>query len=214
MTINPVIIKLCDRNNSTGKVTILRKLTVLVLFSIVFTSLGQPADAAVRRRITIKTTPPGALVYIDDQEIGVTPVSTSFTYYGTRKIQIVKDGYETVTVLREIKPPWYQIPGIDFVTENLMRREFRDERLLQFKLVPLRIRTTEELIRRGQELKQRASQGVVAPPGTQPRSLRRSYPNMPSNPSGIPAGNRRPTVPRPLSPQRQQQQIPQTLPQR
>ena len=42
--------------------------------------LCQPVNAAVRRRITIKTSPPGALVYIDDQEIGVTPVSTSFTY--------------------------------------------------------------------------------------------------------------------------------------
>lgn len=193
---------------------ILRNLTVLVLVSIVFTSLAQPADAAVRRRITIRTTPPGALVYIDDQEIGVTPVSTSFTYYGTRKIQIVKDGYETVTVLREIKAPWYQIPGIDFVTENLMRREFRDERLLQFKLVPLRIRTTEELIRRGQELKQRASQGVVAPTGTQPRSLRQSYPNMPSNPSGIPAGNRRPATTRRVPLQRQPQRLPPSLPQR
>ncbi len=192
----------------------MRNLTVLVLVSILFTSFVQPADAAVRRRITIKTTPPGALVYIDDQEIGVTPVSTSFTYYGTRKIQIVKDGYETVTVLREIKAPWYQIPGIDFVTENLMRREFRDERLLQFKLVPLRIRTTEELIRRGQELKQRAGQGVVAPPGTQPRSLRHSYPNIPSNPSSIPAGNRRPATTRRVPLQRQPQRLPPSLPQR
>ncbi len=162
-----------------------------ILFLAIGLVLCQPVDAAVRRRITIKTSPPGALVYIDDQEIGVTPVSTSFTYYGARKIQIVKDGYETVTVLREIKPPWYQIPGIDFFTENLISREFRDERLLQFKLVPLRIRTTAELIKRGQELKQRARQGVVAPPGTQPRSLRQSYPNIPVNPAG-PTNGRRP----------------------
>ena len=170
--------------------------------------LCQPVNAAVRRRITIKTSPPGALVYIDDQEIGVTPVSTSFTYYGARKIQIVKDGYETITVLREIKPPWYQIPGIDFVTENLISREFRDERLLQFKLVPLRIRTTAELIQRGQELKQRARQGVVAPSGAQPRSLRQSYPNIPVNPAGIPANGRRPAL-LPLS-----RQQPARLPQR
>ncbi|MBA61522.1 MAG: hypothetical protein CMJ76_04075 [Planctomycetaceae bacterium] len=186
----------------------LRKLILLMLLLTVAMLYCDPTEAAVRRRITIKTTPPGALVYIDDQEIGVTPVSTSFTYYGTRKIQIVKDGYETVTVLREIKPPWYQIPGIDFVTENLITREFRDERLLQFKLVPLRIRTTEELIKRGQELKQRARQRVVAPPGTQPRSLRQSYPNIPANPAGIPANNRRPV----RVPQLQSQ--PRRLPQR
>ena len=159
-------------------------------------------DAAVRRRITIKTNPPGALVYIDDQEIGVTPVSTSFTYYGTRKIQIVKDGYETVTVLREIKPPWYQIPGIDFVTENLMRREFRDERLLQFQLVPLRIRTTNELIQRGSELKQRARQGVIAPLGNKPRSLRQSYPSVPVNPNGPQPTTQRRSIQSPQTPQR------------
>ena len=154
----------------------LRSILSVMIASSMLVLLYDTTDAAVRRRITIKTDPPGALVYIDDQEIGVTPVSTSFTYYGTRKIQIVKDGYETVTVLREIKPPWYQIPGIDFVTENLIRRKFRDERLIQFKLVPLKIRTTNELIQRGLELKQRARQGVVAPTGVQPRSLRQNYP--------------------------------------
>lgn len=185
----------------------LPKITSLILLLTIGMAYAAPTEATVRRRITIKTTPPGALVYIDDQEIGVTPVSTSFTYYGTRKIQIVKDGYETVTVLREIKPPWYQIPGIDFVTENLISREFRDERLLQFKLVPLRIRTTDELITRGQELKQRARQRVVAPPGIRPRSMRQSYPNIPANPNGIPPSHRRPV--RLPQPQRQPNQSPQ-----
>ncbi len=177
-----------------------RFLSSLLIFATIGLMFCQPADGAVRRRITIKSTPPGALVYIDDQEIGVTPVSTSFTYYGTRKIQVVKDGYETVTVLREIKAPWYQIPGIDFVTENLIPKEFRDERLLQFKLVPLRIRTSDELIKRGLELKQRAKQGVVAPLGTRSRSLRQNYPNVPVNPVPSPA-NRQGPVPAPL-PQR------------
>ena len=89
------------------------------LMAVILVFVSSSADAAVRRRVTIRSTPPGALVYIDDQEIGVTPVSTSFTYYGTRKVQLVKDGYETVTVLRTFKPPWYQLPIIDFVTENL-----------------------------------------------------------------------------------------------
>ena len=180
----------------------LRSILSVMIASSMLVLLYDTTDAAVRRRITIKTDPPGALVYIDDQEIGVTPVSTSFTYYGTRKIQIVKDGYETVTVLREIKPPWYQIPGIDFVTENLIRREFRDERLIQFKLVPLKIRTTNELIQRGLELKQRARQGVVAPTGVQPRSLRQNYPAVPANPADNLNGRRLPAQPVRRLPQR------------
>ena len=66
----------------------LRSILSVMIASSMLVLLYDTTDAAVRRRITIKTDPPGALVYIDDQEIGVTPVSTSFTYYGTRKIQI------------------------------------------------------------------------------------------------------------------------------
>ena len=133
-------------------------------------------EAAVRRRLTIRSNPPGALVFIDDQEIGVTPVSTSFIYYGTRKIQLVKDGYETVTVLRTFKPPWYQWAGIDFITENLVRSEFRDERLIEFKLTPLRIKTNKELVERGIQLRQRVRQGIVTTVPMQPRNLRTLYP--------------------------------------
>ena len=133
-------------------------------------------EAAVRRRLTIRSNPPGALVFIDDQEIGVTPVSTSFIYYGTRKIQLIKDGYETVTVLRTFKPPWYQWAGIDFITENLVRSEFRDERLIEFKLTPLRIKTNKELVERGIQLRQRVRQGIVTTVPMQPRNLRTVYP--------------------------------------
>ena len=88
----------------------------------------------VRRRMTVRTNPPWALVYVDDQEIGVTPVSASFTYYGTRKIQIFADGYEPLTVKQPFTAPWYQIPPLDFFFENLWPWECRDERVVQFDL--------------------------------------------------------------------------------
>ncbi len=110
-------------------------------------------SGCVRRRLTVRSNPPGALVYIDDQEIGTTPVSTPFTYYGTRKIRLVKDGYETVTVLQTFPAPWYQHPGIDFVSENLVPREIRDERIVDFELHPQRIVPMQELLTRADELR-------------------------------------------------------------
>jgi hypothetical protein len=59
-------------------------------------------SGCVQRRITIRSNPPGALVYVDDYPIGTTPVSTSFVYYGTRKVRLVLSGYETLTVLQPI----------------------------------------------------------------------------------------------------------------
>ena len=84
----------------------------------------------------VRSNPPGALVIIDGQEIGRTPVATSFTYYGTRNIRLIKDGFETLSVNQPFQAPWYQVPPLDFVSENLVPQEIRDERVVEFELVP------------------------------------------------------------------------------
>ena len=84
--------------------------------------------------MTIRSNPPGALVYVDDYQLGTTPVSHDFIYYGTRKIRLVKDGYETLTVRQPFPIPWYEIFPLDFVTENLIPWEVRDERVRRASL--------------------------------------------------------------------------------
>ena len=103
--------------------------------------------------MTLRSNPPGALVYVDDYEIGVTPVSTSFTYYGTRKIRLVKDGYETLTVMQSIPPPWYEYVPLDFVSENLVPGQVRDQRTLDFQLKPQMVVPTEQLLSRAEQLR-------------------------------------------------------------
>lgn len=125
------------------------------------------APGCVRRRLTIRTNPVGAVVYVDDQRIGQTPVSTDFTYYGTRKIKIVKDGFETLSTLQTIDPPWYEIPPLDFFSENLIGREIRDERVLDFQLQPQRMISTDELLKRANNLRSGNNLNAVVPlPGT------------------------------------------------
>ncbi len=113
--------------------------------------------------MTIRSNPPGALVYVDDQEIGTTPVSTGFTYYGTRKIQLVKDGYETLTVKQTFYPPWYQLPVLEFVSENLWPHELRDEHALDFQLQPQQVVPAEKLVERAESLRGGARQGYAVP---------------------------------------------------
>jgi len=117
--------------------------------------------------MTIRSQPPGALVYVDDYEIGATPVSTNFTYYGTRKIRLVKDGYETLTVMQPIPSPWYQIPPLDFVSENLMPGQVRDQRNLSYQLTPQLVVPTEALLERAEALRAqgRPSGALPAAPG-------------------------------------------------
>jgi len=119
----------------------------------------------VRRRMTIRSNPPGALVYVDDYEIGTTPVSVNFTNYGTRKIRLVKDGYETPTVMQPISPPWYEIPPLDFISENLIPGELRDQRMLCYQLRPQIVVPREQLLARAEDLRARGQvPAAMAPP--------------------------------------------------
>jgi hypothetical protein len=121
------------------------------------------AGGCVRRRMTVRTNPPGASVYIDKQLIGTSPVSTSFTYYAWREIEVVRDGYRTEKVLRRISPPWYELPPLDFVSETLWPREIRDERIIDITMVPSQEVSAEELNARAENLRLQALQGIATP---------------------------------------------------
>ena len=122
------------------------------------------AVGCVRRRMTVRTTPPGAVVSVDNQLIGSSPASSSFTYYGTREFRIEKDGYKTETIKRRLNPPWYQAPGLDFISETLWPFEIRDERIVDVQLVPAEIEPAEEVIDRADQLRAQSRAGLVTSP--------------------------------------------------
>ena len=127
--------------------------------------------------MTVRTNPPGALLYVDDYQIGETPISVNFNYYGDRKIRLVKDGYETLTVLQPVSTPWYEFFPMDFVAENLMPGEIRDHRTLDFQLKPQVVVPTEQLLARAEELRRgtHVSAGTTAPPPSGPGSVAPLY---------------------------------------
>jgi hypothetical protein len=152
----------------------------------------------VQRRLTIRSNPPGALVYVDDYQIGTTPVSTDFIYYGTRKIRLSLSGYETLTVMQPIPTPWYQYPGLDFVSENVVPGEIRDERVVEFQLQPQIIVPSQQLLDRAENLRSSTAAprtplppGAVpagmVPPGMAPPAATPTLGPPPSAPPGLPA---------------------------
>ena len=141
--------KIANRN------VLLSGLTAILAFS----------GGCVRRRMTVRTNPPGALVSVDNQVIGTSPAASPFTYYGTREFRVSKDGYRTEVVRQNIKPPWYQLPGIDFVAETLFPGEVRDERVIDITMVPDEVVATEDVVSRADNLRSQARVGVVAGPG-------------------------------------------------
>ncbi len=136
--------------------------------------------------MTIRSNPPGALVYVDDYQIGTTPVSHDFVYYGTRKIRLVKDGYETLTVRQPFPIPWYEIFPLDFVTENLIPWEVRDERVVDLAMTPATATPPEMVVARAEQarlaagsLPPAAAAIVVQPP---PATLPPPAPLVPASP--------------------------------
>src|SRR4249919_501083 len=111
-----------------------RTLCSLLLAVVLLSMAAIPAHAIVRRRLNVNSNPQGALVYVDNQQIGTTPCSVDFTYYGTREIRLIKPGFETLTVNQPIPAPWYQYTPIDFVSENLVTMKIRDNRTVNFNL--------------------------------------------------------------------------------
>jgi hypothetical protein len=135
------------------------RIPLLILVAI----LLLPETGCVRRRLNVRTNPPGALVYVDNQQIGTTPCSVDFVYYGTREIRLIKPGYETLTVNQPIPMPWYQVPPLDFISENLTPTKIRDNRTVTYDLAPQIIVPTEQLLGRANQLRQDTLQYPVAP---------------------------------------------------
>lgn len=130
----------------------------LVLIGIILLSSG-----CVRRRLMVRTDPPGALVSVDNQVIGNSPAASPFVYYGTREIRVERDGYETQTLRHKINPPWYQLPGIDFIAETLWPFELRDERVIDTKMVPRVSEPAEVIAARADQLREQTRTGVAMP---------------------------------------------------
>jgi hypothetical protein len=89
----------------------------------------------LERTITVRSEPPGAVVWLNDQEIGRTPVTTGFRFYGWYELRLRKEGYEPVIAKREAVAPWYEYPGPDLFASAIPAR-IRTGVTWDFTLVP------------------------------------------------------------------------------
>jgi hypothetical protein len=119
-------------------------------------SLLLAATGCVERRMVILTECPGgcpggkdlgAIVYDErDQPIGAAPVDKPFTYYGKYRFRLAKDGYETLVVEQPVRAPWNELPGLDFISENLLPWTIRDVRYFRYVLQPAQVRSPEQIL--------------------------------------------------------------------
>lgn len=69
----------------------------------------------VERRMVITSDPTGALVMLNDVEVGETPCEVDFTYFGVYDVRLKKDGFEPLATQAEAKAPFHEWPVVDLV---------------------------------------------------------------------------------------------------
>lgn len=115
------------------------------------------SSGCMHRRLTIRSDPPGALVLVDGEEIGTTPVGFDYTYYGTRSITLIKDGYQTKTVPLKLGTPWYQVFPLEIISDNFAGRKINDWREVSYALEPAVLIPTDDLRGRANALRSEAT---------------------------------------------------------
>lgn len=127
------------------------------LWTLIVGACMLPASGCVERTMRITSTPPGARVFLNDQEVGLTPLKVSFLWYGDYDIILRKPGFETLATHHRVPAPWYQFPPIDLVAETLIPGTIRDEHVLpNYELTPAAVPTASDLAQRAAEIRGRA----------------------------------------------------------
>jgi len=90
--------------------------------------------SCVERELFIRSTPPGALVNIDGQDRGRTPLIMPFEYYGTRRIEIRLRDHQVEQALIEVYPPWFQVTPMDLFFDLLWPCTLEDNHTFSFDL--------------------------------------------------------------------------------
>lgn len=93
-----------------------RGMTRAALFTCVCAALAMSLGC-VERRLLITSEPSGALIRINDEPKGRTPLEVPFTWYGVYDIRLEHEGYQTLQTQREAEMPWWEAPGPDLFAE-------------------------------------------------------------------------------------------------
>ena len=121
--------------------------------------------------MSIQSDPPGALVYLNDHEIGRTPVKTDFEWYGNYEIELRLDGHKTLKTTQWVVAPFWNWIPFDLVAAVQPMR-LKDEHYLYFKLQTETVAEADpgELLKRGQQMKTQleSSQFTRNSPTTKP----------------------------------------------
>lgn len=120
-------------------------------------------SGCIERRLTINTNPQGAIVLLNDEEIGISPVSVNFNWYGDYRIQIQKEGHEILNTHRELNAPLHDIMPFDLFFGVFWPGRIVDAYEWSFDLKPYQPMDRDTLIQDAMKIEQKAAEKPFDP---------------------------------------------------
>lgn len=146
-----------------------------MLLSVLLLGALAASGCAPRRTIKITTDPPGAIVRLDDETIGVTPLKHRFYHYGVRRITLQKEGFGTHSAEVALDPVWWSRFPLDVVSEVLLPFGWRDKRKYHVTLEEgsevMSVPSLHSVIERADVLRHAGADGPRDLPDPQPVEL-------------------------------------------
>ena len=177
---------------SSGRRNMAVDLTVLARVASAVAAIAL-AGCAAKRELVIVSDPPGALVRLDDEVVGLTPYQERFLAYGTRRVTLYRDGYRTSSRQVRLDPPWYARFPIDVFSEVLFPIGWQDRHVVRAVLEPesgdVPLPDFERVLARAESLR------LAGPEG--PRPLPQEAPAESPTPAEPPVEDDAPPDPRP-----------------
>jgi hypothetical protein len=120
---------------------------------LVSTSLLGGVGGCVEQTMTITSKPSGALVYLNDDEFGRTPITRPFTYYGTYDVRVEHEGYEGLKTTGVVIAPWWNWVPLDLAAA-ILPLPLKDHQRLHYDLKPASTQPADEqaLVERAKKL--------------------------------------------------------------
>ncbi len=129
-----------------------------ILRSLLLAAIALPLTACGGTRILkVDSSPQGALVRLDEDVIGRTPLEFNFEYYGRRRLSLYLPGYRTYSDKLHLEAPWHATFPIDIFTEVLLPLQLGYEKAVTISLEPddgkIVYETLDSFVERAEEIR-------------------------------------------------------------
>ncbi len=129
-------------------------------------AIALAAIGCVQRTIQITSDPPGSLVYLNDEEVGRTPLTVPFLFYGVYDVRLEHEGYKPLWTQQPTQTPWWEAPGPDLIAEMIPNLKTQQHWHYILELAPIPSETP--LIDRAHQLRATLNSPMASKPITAP----------------------------------------------